>query len=237
MPPYAPRLIVALDYAELTPVLTLVDKLDPNTCALKVGKELFTSLGPEVVRTLMQRGFRIFLDLKFHDIPNQVAKACKVAADLGVWMLTLHAQGGSRMLVAANEAIESFGANKPLLIAVTVLTSFSQQDWQELSWTGDLTQAVIHLATLTKTSGLPGVVCSAAEAALIRAHLGQDLLLVTPGIRPVGSVKGDQQRVVTPRDACLAGSNYLVVGRPITQSNEPQQVVQQIVLDMNMSIR
>jgi len=231
--PVNPRLIVVLDFSDLTTVLSLVDKLDPKHCALKIGKELFTAQGPAVVRQLMQRGFNIFLDLKFYDIPNTVAKACQVAADMGVWMLSLHAQGGERMLRAAKEAVASYGDNKPLLIAVTVLTSFSNEEWQQLGWQGDLSTAVIRFAKLAQQVGLPGVVCSALDAPLLRQELGKELLLVTPGIRMAGDDKNDQQRVMTPHDACKAGSNYLVIGRSITAAAEPEKVVQQILLDMD----
>ena len=232
-----PRLIVVLDFSSSHQVFSLVDQLDPLQCALKIGKELFTSQGPAIVKAMMQRGFRVFLDLKFYDIPNTVAKACQVAADMGVWMLSLHAQGGENMLRAAKEAVVSYEENKPLLIAVTVLTSFSHEQWRELGWQGDLPSAILHFAKLAQQVGLPGIVCSAVDVPLLRQALGDELLFVTPGIRCSTDDKQDQQRVATPRDAIQAGSDYLVIGRSITTSTQPEKVVQQILLDMNYSIQ
>ena len=225
------RLIIALDFATAEQALTFVKDLQPSQCKLKVGFELFVAAGPEFVRHLVQRGFAVFLDLKFHDIPNTVASACKAAAQLGVWMLNVHASGGVTMMQAAKAALVDL-PNPPKLIAVTVLTSM---DKAQLASTGiqlEPLEQVQYLAKLAQDSGLDGVVCSAQEAALLRAQLGDDFLLVTPGIRPEGSDKGDQSRVMTPRQAKQAGVSYVVVGRPITQAAEPQAVIAQINADL-----
>jgi len=222
-----PKIIVALDYPSETQALQLVDQLDSELCRLKVGKEMFTHLGPAFVEKLQNKGFDVFLDLKYHDIPNTVAKACTAAADLGVWMLNVHASGGRRMMEAAANAIANH-QNKPLLIAVTVLTSMSQQDLNELGVTSTPAEQALKLAILAQTSGLHGVVCSAQEAALMRLNLADDFLLVSPGIRPAGSKEDDQRRIMTPLDAINAGSNYLVIGRPITQSENPLETLRTI---------
>jgi orotidine-5'-phosphate decarboxylase len=225
------RLIIALDFATAEQALAFVKDLQPSQCKLKVGFELFVAAGPEFVRHLVQRGFAVFLDLKFHDIPNTVASACKAAAQLGVWMLNVHASGGVTMMQAAKAALADL-PNPPKLIAVTVLTSM---DKAQLASTGiqlEPFEQVQYLAKLAQDSGLDGVVCSAQEAALLRAQLGDEFLLVTPGIRPEGSDKGDQSRVMTPRQAKQAGVSYVVVGRPITQAAEPQAVIAQINADL-----
>lgn len=225
------RLIIALDFATAEQALTFVKDLQPSQCKLKVGFELFVAAGPEFVRHLVQRGFAVFLDLKFHDIPNTVASACKAAAQLGVWMLNVHASGGVTMMQAAKAALADL-PNPPKLIAVTVLTSM---DKAQLASTGiqlEPLKQVQYLAKLAQDSGLDGVVCSAQEAALLRAQLGDEFLLVTPGIRPEGSDKGDQSRVMTPRQAKQAGVSYVVVGRPITQAAEPKAVIAQINADL-----
>ena len=225
------RLIIALDFATAEQALTFVKDLQPSQCKLKVGFELFVAAGPEFVRHLVQRGFAVFLDLKFHDIPNTVASACKAAAQLGVWMLNVHASGGVTMMQAAKAALADL-PNPPKLIAVTVLTSM---DKAQLASTGiqlEPFEQVQYLAKLAQDSGLDGVVCSAQEAALLRAQLGDEFLLVTPGIRPEGSDKGDQSRVMTPRQAKQAGVSYVVVGRPITQAAEPQAIIAQINADL-----
>ena len=225
------RLIIALDFATAEQALTFVKDLQPSQCKLKVGFELFVAAGPEFVRHLVQRGFAVFLDLKFHDIPNTVASACKAAAQLGVWMLNVHASGGVTMMQAAKAALADL-PNPPKLIAVTVLTSM---DKAQLASTGiqlEPFEQVQYLAKLAQDSGLDGVVCSAQEAALLRAQLGDEFLLVTPGIRPEGSDKGDQSRVMTPRQAKQAGISYVVVGRPITQAAEPKAVIAQINADL-----
>ncbi len=221
------RIIVALDFSSEKQVLEFTSQLEPSMCKLKVGKELFTLAGPELVRRLVESGFDVFLDLKFHDIPNTVARACKVAADLGVWMLNVHALGGRDMLVAARETLE-ISSNRPLLIAVTILTSMGQEDLQEIGLSGTPEDNVLRLANLTKEAGLDGVVCSSREVANLRQTLGEAFTLVTPGIRPAGSEAGDQKRIMRPVDAVQAGSNYLVIGRPITQSSDPIQTLHTI---------
>jgi len=215
-----PRIIVALDFAEDERVRALVSRLDPKRCRLKVGKELFTHAGPDMVAELRARGFDVFLDLKFHDIPNTVARACQVAADLGVWMVNVHASGGRKMLEAARAAL--IGAQRqPLLVAVTVLTSLDVPDIKEIGWQGSVEENVLRLAELAHSAGLDGVVCSPREVVLLRARFGPDFQLVTPGIRPAGAGMNDQSRTLTPRQALDAGANYLVIGRPITGSDDP----------------
>ena len=216
-----PKVIVALDFATEAQALKLVDGLDPTMCRLKLGKEMFTHMGPSFVKSLENRGFGVFLDLKFHDIPNTVARAVAAAADLGVWMVNVHASGGPRMMEAAVKALEPYGAKRPLLTAVTVLTSMDEEQLRAVGITCPLEEQVLRLATLTRDCGLDGVVCSAREAAMLRQHLGQDFKLVTPGIRPRNAEVGDQIRVVTPADAIKLGSSYLVMGRPITKALDP----------------
>src|SRR5262245_45357110 len=214
-----PRVIVALDFPDARAALALADRLDPSACALKVGKELFVAAGLEPVRAMGAPGFRIFLDLKFHDIPNTVAGACAAATRLGVWMLNVHAAGGAAMLAAArhavDEAAEARRSRPPLLIAVTVLTSLSDDDLKGTGVGDNAMAQVLRLARLTADSGLDGVVCSAQEAPALRSALGADFKLVTPGIRPAGSAAGDQSRIVTPQAAIANGADYLVIGRPI----------------------
>jgi orotidine-5'-phosphate decarboxylase len=216
----APRIIVALDFPTQAQALALVDRLDPGRCALKVGKELFTRAGPALVEILIRRGYRVFLDLKFHDIPNTVAAACDAAADLGVWMVNLHASGGRRMMEAARERLAVHTA-PPLLIAVTVLTSMDASDLAEIGCPDEPLDRVLRLARLTQAAGLSGIVCSPLEAARVRADLGAGFVLVTPGVRPASASVGDQRRVMTPRDALVAGADYLVIGRPITAAVDP----------------
>ena len=223
--------IVALDYDNQDSALTLADRLDPTLCRLKVGKELFTAAGPSVVKKLTDRGFDIFLDLKFHDIPNTVAKAIGTAADLGVWMTNVHASGGSRMMSAARQALDGKGSGM-LLIGVTVLTSMDISDLEEVGVQGNASAQVLRLAELAKNSGLDGVVCSAQEAKLLKESLGQSFKLVTPGIRLADSVADDQRRIVTPADALALGSDYLVIGRPITKSTDPLATL----LEINRSL-
>ncbi|WP_251359522.1 orotidine-5'-phosphate decarboxylase [Kangiella sp. TOML190] len=217
----APNIIVALDFADKKQALNLVDQLDPNLAAVKVGKEMFTLFGPKFVKKLVKKGFKVFLDLKFHDIPNTVAKACRAAAELGVWMTNVHASGGVKMMQMAREAIQEYGDDKPLLIGVTMLTSMDEANYQKLGYSKSLAEQVQHLAGLTQESGLDGVVCSAWEAQSLKQQFGVDFKLVTPGIRPVGSEVGDQSRIMTPAKAIAAGSDYLVIGRPITQAQNP----------------
>jgi orotidine-5'-phosphate decarboxylase len=218
------RIIVALDFPDARSALALVDRVDPGACRLKVGKELFTRAGPQLVEQLVARGFDVFLDLKFHDIPNTVASACQAAAELGVWMLNVHALGGERMLLAAREGLGR-ATHQPLLIAVTILTSMDEHDLAGVGLSGTAADNVMRLAGLAQSCGLDGVVCSPRETATLRARLGADFLLVTPGIRPAGSASDDQRRVMTPLDAVNNGSSYLVIGRPVTQSDDPVGVL------------
>jgi orotidine-5'-phosphate decarboxylase len=222
-----PRIIVALDYDNSNSALALADQLNPNQCRLKVGKELFVAAGPQLVKSLSDRGFDVFLDLKFHDIPNTVAKAVSAAADLGVWMTNVHASGGTRMMTAAREAVENHGGDM-LLIAVTVLTSMDDSDLQQVGINSVAKDQVLALATLTKHAGLDGVVCSAQEATHLKQQLGQDFKLITPGIRLTDSASDDQRRIVSPAQAIEQGSDYLVIGRPITQAENPMQMLQKI---------
>lgn len=214
------QVFVALDYADAESARRLVNQLDPQLCGLKVGKELFTAAGPEFVRELVHSGFRVFLDLKFHDIPNTVAKAVRAAAELGVWMVNVHAMGGRRMLVAAHDALDGL-AERPLLIAVTVLTSMTADDLHELGIDRTPEAHVMALAQLAVDAGLDGVVCSAHEAEALQRAQGKEFVLVTPGIRPVGSEQGDQRRIMTPKQAAALGIQVLVIGRPITQAADP----------------
>lgn len=229
------KIIVALDFADANSTFALVEKLDPSLCKLKVGKELFTSSGPQLVEALVNKGFDVFLDLKFHDIPNTVSKACEAASKLGVWMLNVHASGGLAMMQAAREGIARSG-HSPLLIAVTVLTSMDQATLNQLGVAGSLQEHVLRLATLTKQAGLHGVVCSAQEAEILKQVLGKDFYLVTPGIRPSANISSvnadDQSRVVSPSQAIINGSNYLVIGRPITQAADPMSVLNALQLEL-----
>ena len=222
-----PRIIVALDFADAKSALELAQRLDAATCRVKVGKELFTAAGPALVEALVKRGFGVFLDLKFHDIPNTAAAACRAAANLGVWMLNVHASGGRAMLQAARESI-AVGPRAPKLIAVTLLTSMSQADLGELGVTGTTDDVVLRLASLAQACGLDGVVCSAREAALLRARCRADFALVTPGIRPADAGADDQQRIMTPESAVRAGASYLVIGRPITRAPDPLAALERI---------
>ncbi len=226
------RLIIALDFPSKNKAMQFVEQLSPSDCKLKIGFELFVSAGPEMVRELTALGFDVFLDLKFHDIPNTVASVCKAAAKLDVWMMNVHASGGSAMMQAAYDAISDF-ENKPKLIAVSVLTSMTDEQLQQTGVNAVAKDQVARLAKLAQQTGLDGMVCSAREAGLLRELLGQDFLLVTPGIRPSGSDKGDQSRVMTPANAIQAGADYLVVGRPITQANNPLEVITQINTEIN----
>ncbi|AFJ46723.1 orotidine-5'-phosphate decarboxylase [Shimwellia blattae] len=221
-------IVVALDYASKDQALAFVDRINPADCRLKIGKEMFTLYGPQLVRDLQNRGFEVFLDLKFHDIPNTVAKAVAAAAELGVWMVNVHASGGARMMTAAREALRDWGKDAPLLIAVTVLTSMESSDLLDLGITLSPAQYAEHLARLTRQCGLDGVVCSAHEAVTLKAGLGQDFKLITPGIRPAGSDAGDQRRIMTPPQALAAGVDYMVIGRPITQAADPAAALQAI---------
>ena len=221
-------LVVALDYDDLETTLRLVDQLDPATVRLKVGKQLFTRVGPQVVQQLVQRKFDVFLDLKFHDIPNTVAHAVAAAADLGVWMVNVHASGGSNMMRAARDALGN-RPDRPLLTAVTVLTSMADEDLEEVGFRGVAVDRVLALAKLAAEAGLDGVVCSAHEAPRLRAVMGSNFALVTPGIRLSGDAAGDQKRIVDPVEALRCGANYLVMGRSITGADNPRQVVEAII--------
>jgi len=226
------RVIVALDFPAAAAALAFAASVSPAACRLKIGKELFTAAGPALVETLSKQGFDIFLDLKFHDIPNTVAGACKAAAQLGVWMLNVHASGGRAMMEAARKAIGD-APDRPRLIAVTLLTSMGAREIGEVGILGDAPEAVRRLARLTQASGLDGVVCSAQEAAMLRAECGKDFCLVTPGIRPASASKDDQQRVMTPAAAVAAGADYLVIGRPVTQASDPVATLAAINSEIN----
>jgi orotidine-5'-phosphate decarboxylase len=226
------RIIVALDFNAAKIALNLVDSLDPKLCRLKIGKELYTACGPDLLKQIQNRGFEVFLDLKFHDIPNTVAKAVNVAGNMGVWMLNVHASGGQAMMEAAREALLEFGSKRPKLIAVTVLTSLVQLDLNQIGIDSSPEEQVSKLALLTRDAGLDGVVCSAAETRLLRAQLPEEFFLVTPGIRRATDAVGDQKRVLGPADAVRSGSNYLVVGRPITQADSPNEAL----LEFNSAI-
>lgn len=220
-------IIVALDFPSTQQAISLVERLEPERCRLKVGKELFTRGGPALVEQLVAKGYDVFLDLKFHDIPNTVAAACGAAAELGVWMVNVHAQGGRRMMEAANEALQK-SSHQPLLIAVTILTSMGEDDIHEVGLVGSPADNVKRLATLAQSAGLNGVVCSPKEVAMLRETISSDFQLVTPGIRPSWAAKGDQTRITTPADAMTLGSNYLVIGRPITGADEPLEALSKI---------
>lgn len=221
------RIIVALDFNEAKIALSLVDRLDPKICRLKVGKELYTACGPDLLKQIQDRGFEVFLDLKFHDIPNTVAKAVNVAGNMGVWMLNVHASGGQAMMEAAREALLEFGSQRPKLIAVTLLTSLAQADLNQIGIDCSPENQVSKLAFLTRDAGLDGVVCSAAETRMLRVQLPKEFCLVTPGIRRATDAVADQKRVLGPADAVRSGSNYLVVGRPITQADSPNEALLQ----------
>jgi len=218
--------IVALDFPSEKETMQLVEQLEPSLCRLKVGKELFTRCGPALVKQLVDKKFDVFLDLKYHDIPNTVARACEAAADLGVWMLNVHALGGEKMMQAARQAMNS--ADSPLLIAVTWLTSSGQEELDALGIQSTPEEMVSRLSSMTKNAGLDGVVCSAQEAPMLRNKLGDDFCLVTPGIRLADAEKDDQNRVVTPEQAIKDGASYLVIGRPITQAADPCEVLRSI---------
>ncbi len=227
MPASSP-IIVALDYPEAAAALAMAQQLDPAQVRVKVGKELFTRSGPAVVDALQALGFDVFLDLKFHDIPNTVAGALRSAAALGVWMVNVHASGGRRMLEASVNALSS-ARQRPLLTAVTVLTSMGEADLRDIGIDVSPREQVLRLAQLTRDCGVDGVVCSAQEASMLRDACGPDFCLVTPGIRPAGSDAGDQTRVVTPADARTLGVDYMVIGRPITQAQNPTNTVAEII--------
>ncbi len=225
-------IIVALDYADQSLALDMAKRLDPQQCRVKVGKELFTLAGPAILEKLHELGFEVFLDLKFHDIPNTTAMAVKAAAQQGVWMVNVHASGGRRMMETTREVLETVTGPKPLLIAVTVLTSMESADLIEIGIDLDPQQQVLRLASLAAASGMDGVVCSAQEVSVLRGQINREFKLVTPGIRPAGSDQGDQRRIMTPAEAISAGSDYLVIGRPITRAADPISVLK----DINLSL-
>ena len=230
--PIQSPIVVALDFPTQEQALAMADQLDPKLCRVKVGKELYTATGPVILEQLHKRGYDVFLDLKFHDIPNTCAKAVGVAADLGVWMVNVHASGGLKMMEAARNELEK-KTHKPLLIGVTVLTSMERSDLAEIGLDIEPMEQVERLAKLTQLSGLDGVVCSAREVALIREICGKDFLTVTPGIRPEGSDVGDQKRVMTPKQAVEAGVDYMVIGRPIAQANDSVVACERILTTLN----
>ena len=215
-----PKVIVALDFPSADAALNLARELDASQCRVKVGKELFTRAGPALVEQLQKFGFDVFLDLKYHDIPNTTAQACRAAAELGVWMVNVPALGGRRMMEAAREAVQAT-RHQPLLIAVTILTSLDADELHEVGLAGTPAENVLRLAQLAADSGLDGVVCSPQEVAALRKMVSGDFRLVTPGVRPAGAAVGDQKRITTPEQAIALGSSYLVVGRPITQAENP----------------
>lgn len=225
--------VVALDFHDAQHALDFAARLDPAECRVKVGKELFTASGRSLVESLALRGFQVFLDLKFHDIPNTVAQACKMATDAGVWMVNVHASGGRRMMTAAREALAGY-SQRPLLIGVTVLTSMDASDLADIGIEVSPEEHVLRLATLAAESGLDGVVCSAQEASVLKARLGHGFKLVTPGIRLTDSAVDDQRRVMTPTAALAAGADYLVIGRPITRADQPLEVLRKINHDIEL---
>ena len=231
-----PKVIVALDFPRAATALDLAERLDPAQCRVKVGKELFTAAGPALVERLTSRGFGVFLDLKFHDIPNTVAAACRAAAQLGVWMLNVHACGGRAMLEAAREAVP-VGDDAPKLVAVTLLTSMSETDLEDVGLLGAPDEIVARLALLAAASGLDGVVCSAREASALRAACGADFCLVTPGIRAADAAPDDQQRTMTAAEAIARGASYLVIGRPITRAPDALAALRRINAEIAGTMR
>jgi orotidine-5'-phosphate decarboxylase len=227
-----PRIIVALDFADAAEALAFAARVRPSDCRLKVGLELYTLAGPSVLGKLVERGFDVFLDLKYHDIPNTVAGACFAAANLGVWMLNVHALGGQRMLEAAREAVEK-ASHRSLLIGVTILTSHAQEEVVQIGLPGDILSESQRLAESVQAAGLDGVVCAATEVARLRTRFGPGFKLVTPGIRPAGSAADDQRRTMTPAEAVGAGSDYLVIGRPITRAADPMAVLGSIKQELS----
>lgn len=221
-------IVVALDFPSAESAIQLARQLDPSLCRVKVGKELYTRCGPEILNELHKLGFEVFLDLKFHDIPNTTAQAVGVAADMGVWMVNVHASGGRRMMEACAEKLSQY-SNAPLLIGVTVLTSMERADLFDIGIDADPIDHVMRLAKLTKECGLDGVVCSSHEVSQLKQTLGSEFQLVTPGIRPASAELGDQRRVMTPSEALAAGSDYLVIGRPITKAEKPLAALEDIV--------
>jgi orotidine-5'-phosphate decarboxylase len=225
-------ILVALDYPEMAQAMAMAERLDPSICRVKVGKELFTRCGPAIIEALQKKDFQVFLDLKFHDIPNTTANAVAVAAELGVWMVNVHASGGRRMLEACVDRLSTY-SQRPLLIGVTVLTSMQREDLQGIGLDASPIAHVERLAALSKQAGLDGVVCSSHEVSSLKLALGEQFKLVTPGIRPLDAALGDQKRVMTPAQALAAGSDYLVIGRPITQANDPDKALRNILAELS----
>jgi orotidine-5'-phosphate decarboxylase len=223
-----PKLIIAFDFSRQKDAINLLDQLNPELCAVKVGSEMFTLFGSDFIRLVVKRGFRVFLDLKFHDIPNTVAQACRASADLGVWMLNVHALGGLRMMEASREALAVF-KERPLLIAVTVLTSMDTEDLSSIGLQSSLKNHVRELALLALQAGLDGVVCSACEVPMVKTDCGRSFLAITPGIRLADNAVDDQSRIMTPKQAIDMGSDFLVIGRPITRSPKPLQTIHDIL--------
>lgn len=235
--PARERLIVALDLPTADAASRMAERLQQRAGLFKIGFELFSAEGPVLARYLAARGAGVFLDLKYHDIPNTVRAASREAAALGVSMFNVHASGGRAMMAAAREGAEAgaSGGKRPLVLAVTVLTSLSQADMTEVGINGGAEEAVLRLARLAQRSGLDGVVASAQEAAAIREACGPGFVIVTPGIRPASAAAGDQARVKTPADALRAGADYLVVGRPITAAADPESATDAIVREMEQA--
>jgi orotidine-5'-phosphate decarboxylase len=225
-------ILVALDYPDMAQAMAMAERLDPSICRVKVGKELFTRCGPAIIEALQKKDFQVFLDLKFHDIPNTTANAVAVAAELGVWMVNVHASGGRRMLEACVDRLSTY-SQRPLLIGVTVLTSMQREDLQGIGLDASPIAHVERLAALSKQAGLDGVVCSSHEVSQLKLALGEQFKLVTPGIRPLDAALGDQKRVMTPAQALAAGSDYLVIGRPITQANDPDKALRNILAELS----
>lgn len=230
-PSFKSPIVVALDFNDESSALSLIKYLDPSLCKLKVGKELFTATGPQFIEKLVISGYDVFLDLKFHDIPNTVHKACKVAANLGVWMLNVHASGGEKMLMAARDAIEE-SLHKPLLIGVTILTSMNEADMQKIGVTTGINSQIKRLAQLSYSCGLDGVVCSAIEAKAIKEYTHANFITVTPGIRLPSNKLDDQEQIMTPQDALNNLADYLVIGRPITQALQPRETLLNILSEL-----
>jgi orotidine-5'-phosphate decarboxylase len=230
-----PKVIVALDFPSTDPALELLTRIDPAQCRVKIGKEMFTRAGPGFVEQVAALGFQVFLDLKYHDIPNTVAAACAAAADMGVWMMNVHASGGRKMLTAAAGRLAGL-RERPLLVAVTILTSLGQDDIAEIGYRGTPAENVLRLAALAEDSGIDGVVCSPLEVEPLRNERGVSFLLVTPGVRPAGAALDDQKRIMTPGDAIRAGSSYLVIGRPITAASDPVSSLEAINAEVSAAL-
>ncbi len=231
-----PKIIIAFDFDTERKVFDLLEKIEPGRARIKVGKELFTRFGPQMVRKIMSQGFEVFLDLKFHDIPNTVAKACLAAADLGVWMVNCHALGGENMLTTASEAVKKASGHQPHLIAVTLLTSHDEHSLKSLGMAEALPEMVLRLAKLTLNAGFDGIVCSPQDLKALKVGLSRDFISVTPGIRPTFAQKNDQVRTMSPKDAINEGASYLVIGRPITEAENPMVALEKIEIELGQSL-